>query len=294
VTRRTSRGAARGIPDQQRERSRPYPDKRRQSGSHITPNRQRGFSSGKRPYDYAFYEKETATKDYMARLFDRHEFSINGDALEKFWRLYSLLRERNAELDLTRIMGIEATILKHYIDSAIVLQYTDIQGPLLDVGSGPGFPGIPVAILRPELPVILAESRGKRVGFLEEAVHVLELNNVFIFPKSVREDSPFCAASEDKTISLQTLKQPIGNGVLWSVHDVITRALEHIAPTLSRIASYMPVGGKALFLKGPQCGQEITEAQETMKGVFKMLSDVHYTLPNSHEHRRLVIFERRE
>lgn len=246
----------------------------------ISAGRKKGFAGGKRPYDYAAYEKEEATPEYLARLFALHNFKVEEDALEKFWQYYCLLRDRNAELDLTRIMGIEATVLKHFIDSAIVARLVPLSGPLLDIGTGPGFPGVPIAICNPGLRVILAESRGKRVTFLTELVKTLSLDNTIIYSRSVREDSPFV---------------PRTDGVLdeLAVHDVITRALEVVSPTLQRVSEYVPAGGKVVFMKGPKCGQEVTDAQQEFKGVYKMIQDEKYDLPETNQARRLVVFEKR-
>ncbi len=236
----------------------------------ISANRQKGFHDGKRPYDYAVYEREPATPEYLARLFAQYGYDVCGRELEAYWLYYDLLRTMNAELDLTRIMGIEATVLKHFIDSSIIADMTEIRGPLLDIGSGPGFPGAPIAIRKPDLQVILAESRGKRVRFLEMVKEKLKLKNVTIFPRSVREDSDIRAMS------------------------VISRALESIPGTLQRVKTFLPAGGRVLFLKGPNCGQEITQAQEMFKGIYKMVEDVRYDLPASDQSRRLIVFERRE
>ena len=236
----------------------------------ITSNRETGFSGGKRPYDYAFYEKEEATVEYMQRLFAQREFELSTRELEQYWKYYLLLRKMNAELDLTRIMGIEATVLKHFIDCAIVADIHELRGPVLDIGSGPGFPGASIAIRRPDLPVILAESRGKRVRFLEMVKDELQLDNVTIYPKSVREDSDLRATS------------------------IVTRAVEIIPATLKRVQPFIPEGGEVVFMKGPSCGQEITDAQQGFKGIYKMTADYKYDLPHTAQKRRLVVFTRRE
>ena len=274
---KTSYGASRGhLSDfavnkkRAKKNSKRRPGKKKFVESKITSNRETGFASGKRPYDYAFYEKEEATIEYMQRLFTQREFTVNSRELEQYWKYYLLLRKMNAELDLTRIMGIEATVLKHFIDCAIVADIHELRGPVLDIGSGPGFPGAPIAIRRPELPVILAESRGKRVRFLEMVKEELGLDNVTIYPKSVREDSALQAKA------------------------IVTRAVEIIPATLKRVQPFIAEGGEVLFMKGPSCGQEITDAQQGFKGIYKMTADYKYDLPQTSQKRRLVVFTRRE
>ncbi len=240
----------------------------------VTPNRKNGFAGGSRPYDYSYYESEPATREYMARLFASHSFQVDKKQLERFWLYYNLLKQHNASLDLTRIMGIEATVLKHFVDSAIILRWIDLQGPVLDIGTGPGFPGAPLAIMRPDLQFILAESRGKRVAFLEELVKLLKLDNVRLFPRSVREDSQ------------------LGDEFGCPVGDVVTRALETIPPTLERVLPFVNSGARIAFMKGPQSDAEIADACSAYAGVYALSADVQYDLPGTDQHRRLVVFQK--
>lgn len=226
--------------------------------------------AGSRRHNFDAYELEPATPQYLARLFARHEYIVSSAELERFWKYYCLLRRWNQELDLTHILGIEATVLKHFIDSALVADLTELPGPALDLGSGAGFPGAVIAIRRPQLPVILAESRGKRAGFLARVQQELGLVNVTIHDRFIREDSAITAGC------------------------VITRALEAIPATLGRVRRLLPAGGRAVFMKGPNCGAEVTRAQQDFKGVYKMIMDRRYTLPQTRQRRRLVVFERRK
>lgn len=265
--RKVSFGASRGHVVRDGAPARPRPGRQKPKAA-ITPNRREGFGQGRRPYDYSYYEKAEATPKYLAELFARHAFPVSKRELSAYWKYYCLLREHNAALDLTRIMGIEATVLKHFIDSAIVADMLPLAATLVDIGSGPGFPGVPLALRRPETKVILAESRGKRVRFLEMVKKELGLDNVEIFPRSVTADTPIDA------------------------QDFITRAVEAIPATLARLAPFIPAGGRAIFMKGPSCGQEVTDAQQEFKGVFKMTTDVRYEI-GAREQRRLVAFTRR-
>ena len=87
---------------------------------------------------------------------------------DQLWAYHRMLRAANAELNLTRIHNFENMVLKHYVDSLLVLKFVELPSPLIDMGSGPGLPGIPLKIARPEVEMILAEPRGARAEFLEE------------------------------------------------------------------------------------------------------------------------------
>ena len=75
---------------------------------------------------------------------------LDREQLDLLWRYHQILRKANAELNLTRIHNFENMVLKHYVDSLLVLDFIELPAPLIDMGSGPGLPGIPLKIARPE------------------------------------------------------------------------------------------------------------------------------------------------
>src|SRR5271168_2508227 len=77
--------------------------------------------------------------------------------LNALWTYHRMLRAANSELNLTRIHNFENMVLKHYVDSLLVLRYVELPETLIDMGSGPGLPGIPLKIARPTVRTILAE-----------------------------------------------------------------------------------------------------------------------------------------
>src|SRR6516162_1898547 len=101
------------------------------------------------------------------------------------WRYHQILRKANPELNLTRIHNFESMVLKHYVDSLLVLRYVDLPPSWVDMGSGAGLPGIPLAIARPGTGVILAEPRRARAEFLEAVCRRLHLARVAVFAGKV-------------------------------------------------------------------------------------------------------------
>jgi 16S rRNA (guanine527-N7)-methyltransferase len=96
---------------------------------------------------------------------------ISSDVAEKFSRYYALLEQWNSKLNLTAIRDPEEALHRHFVECIFCAQHLP-QGiiSLLDYGSGAGFPGIPIALCRPEIHVTLAESQGKKASFLREVV----------------------------------------------------------------------------------------------------------------------------
>ena len=109
------------------------------------------------------------------------EFGLNNEQISKFQRYLELLLEWNEKFNLTAITEKDEIEEKHFIDSIELVKFFDVKNKsLLDVGSGAGFPGIPLAIVEPTLHVTLLESNGKRISFLREVVKELGLKNVDI------------------------------------------------------------------------------------------------------------------
>lgn len=194
--------------------------------------------------------------------------ALSRHQLGQLWAYHNLLRQSNPELNLTRIHNFRNMVEKLYVDSILPGQMMDLPSPLLDLGTGPGMPGIPLKIAFPELAVTLAESRGKRVEFLETAVSHLGLENVGVVGKSItsRFETP--------------------------VNAVITRAVEVIPKTLLRITGCLAKGGLAVFMKGPECDAEIQAATDAFGDSFRLRQDINYRIPGTPNDRRLVVFER--
>jgi 16S rRNA (guanine527-N7)-methyltransferase len=188
--------------------------------------------------------------------------------LKQFWAYHSLLRERNAELNLTRIHNFTQMVLKLYVDSLLPADMLELPSPLLDLGTGPGMPGIPIKIYRPRIDMILAESRGKRADFLNQAVARLSLSGVRIVAGRI---SP-------------RFEEPVAG--------VITRAVEPLDETLERVRGCLAADGRVVFMKGPRCGPEIERAAARFKSEFSLILDRPYTIPATHHERRLLVYRR--
>ncbi|WP_048308767.1 16S rRNA (guanine(527)-N(7))-methyltransferase RsmG [Halomonas sp. PR-M31] len=118
-------------------------------------------------------------------------------ALQRLLELLALLHKWNRAYNLTAVRSLDEMVIKHVLDSAAVLQA--VTGPrLLDVGAGPGLPGLVLAILKPEVDVTLLDSNGKKVRFQRQAILELKLGNVTAVQQRVER---FVAPEFDQVIS---------------------------------------------------------------------------------------------
>ena len=212
--------------------------------------------------------EKTATVERMDALLQGCGITLSAPQLRQLWTYHTLLRDRNSELNLTRVHNFTNMILKLYVDSFFPATMIDFPSPLLDLGTGPGMPGIPLKIFRPNLEVILAESRGNRVLFLNQAIALLGLKGIRVHAGSIsaRTEIP--------------------------VEAVITRAVEPIDETLDRIRGSLNQGGMAIFMKGPGCEAEVARATNRFKDAYALFLDKAYALPETLHQRRLVVFRR--
>ena len=111
---------------------------------------------------------------------DKLKIQYNDEQIEQFRSYYELLTEWNKKINLTAITGYEDVVRKHFIDSILICSLLDLTKDIriIDVGTGAGFPGIPIKILNPDCRIVLLDSLNKRVRFLENVVDELGLENV--------------------------------------------------------------------------------------------------------------------
>ena len=189
---------------------------------------------------------------------------------DQLWAYHGFLRAANPDLNMTRIHNFENMVLKHYVDSLLVLKFIELPSPLIDMGSGPGLPGIPLKIARPGIAMILAEPRGARVEFLNEVCGKMGLKKIEIFGGKINS----------------RFNRKVGG--------VITRAVAAIPETLDRVANCLEPGGRMIFMKGPDCNDEVSEAATSHAGIFRVVADHSYSIPGTTHDRRLVVYERLE
>ncbi len=110
--------------------------------------------------------------------FKKLKLELTDQQAVKFFQYYEFLVEKNKVMNLTAIVDFDEVILKHFIDSLMIHQIVIPKGRLIDVGTGAGFPGIPLKIIYPDLDVVLLDSLNKRVQFLNEVIQKLGLEKI--------------------------------------------------------------------------------------------------------------------
>ncbi len=181
-------------------------------------------------------------------------------------RHLELIAEANEYMNLTRITTPREAAIKHVLDSVLPWRLFLGVGHVLDAGTGPGYPGIPLAIALPETRFTLVESTQKKARFVESAVEALGLANVAV-----------SALRAEDVLKTQRA-------------DVITaRAVAPIARALVFFGPALKTGARCLLYKGPDAETEIAEAaSDARKRGIRMRVIERYDLPDSLGTRTIV------
>lgn len=193
--------------------------------------------------------------------------NLSTEQIQKLSRFKEMVLEKNKVMNLTALKTEEQFYHKHFEDSLKLLDYRRPQGKVLDLGTGAGFPGIPLAILCPDVDFLLLDSLKKRIGFLEEVLQELDLANVALLHER----------AEDAARS----------SLRGSFDQVVTRALAPLPVLLELTIPFLKKGGLLLAYKGEKIHEELEASHKALKALgaekenlytYEILQDRHCIL----------------
>lgn len=211
------------------------------------------------------------------RMFVIASDSLEETILEQFLRYRQELLDWNTRVNLTAITSPEEVLIKHFLDSLSLLSVYDRPGAhLLDIGTGAGFPGLPLKIVRPRWKVLLFEATGKKVTFLQHMIETLQLQDVVAVHGRAEE----LAHKAEYRASF----------------DVVTaRAVASLPTLLEYAAPFCRVGGKIILLKKGDLAEELIQGKRAAQQVGAVLEDdVAVRLPGLDDGRRLLVWEQQK
>ncbi|HCC54872.1 MAG TPA: 16S rRNA (guanine(527)-N(7))-methyltransferase RsmG [Desulfobulbaceae bacterium] len=206
--------------------------------------------------------------------------NLDGQACKRLLLYCDELLRWSGKINLIAKAPVREIWETHFLDSLTLLRVLpplgEVQQPLLDIGSGAGFPGLVLKAARPEMSVILVEPRQKRVSFLRHVIRTLGLSDIEVLCGRLEKGSTEVAG--------KTLVVPL----------ITSRAFTNIGEFLLHAAAVNPAGGKVICMKGPRAAEEIAAWQLAQPySPYRLQKIVELTLPFSGKTRNLVIFNKK-
>ena len=210
--------------------------------------------------------------DFLREYAKKLHINLSDEKCEQFTSYYNMLTDWNSKINLTAITDYEDVVVKHFIDSLSIVNIIDINGPssLVDIGTGAGFPGIPLKIVFPSLEVVLVDSLDKRVKFLNHVIKELGLRNI----KAIH------ARAEE-----------FGHTKYREQFDFcVTRAVSNLSVISEYCLPLVKIGGYFIPYKGREVKQEIEDYEIAIEELGGVIDDVSiFELPDTDITRSLIL-----
>lgn len=216
------------------------------------------------------------TTDFVKKCSDLG-ISLSDKQIEQFLNYYELLVEWNSFMNLTAITDFDEVILKHFVDSISLCKYISFQkgDTLIDIGTGAGFPGIPIKIICPDCKITLLDSLNKRINFLNTVIEQLHLTDIITIH----------GRAEDIAKTKENRE---------NYNYAISRAVANLSTLSELCIPFVKQNGYFISYKSEKGNEELLEAKNAIEilggSVDKQIS---YQLPDSDLSRNLILIRKR-
>jgi len=210
----------------------------------------------------------------LKALAEKINVELTENNIENFYKYMNLLIDWNKKINLTAIIEPNDIILKHFIDCLVIDKYIKNDSTIIDVGTGAGFPGVPLSFVNEKSNFTLMDSLNKRIKFLDEVVHITNSKNI----KNIHARAEELAKNKDyrEKFDFATSRAVASLNVL----------LEYLLPLVK-------VGGIVIAYKGGNVGEEFAEAHTALEVLGgKVIKSIRFDLPNNYGERNIVIIEK--
>lgn len=199
---------------------------------------------------------------------------LKDEEIDKLYKYKNLVLEWNEKINLTAITEDKDFIVKHFVDSLTINRYIENDKTIIDIGTGAGFPGIPIKIINPENKIVLFDSLNKRIKVLEDIINKLQLKNVQLIHGRAEE--------------------VFKNKEYREKYDIATsRAVASLNVLVELMLPAVKVGGKCICMKGNNVEDEINNAKiaiDVLGGRIDKINKV--ILPEFNLERNIIVIKK--
>ena len=214
--------------------------------------------------------------EYLVESMEKLKINLTQIQQDQFYRYYKMLIKQNEVMNLTSITEYKDVVVKHFVDSLSIVKayHFSETTKVIDIGTGAGFPGVPIKIVFPEVEITLLDSLNKRISFLNEVIKELDLKKItaihgraedYAKPSSLREKYDLC----------------------------VSRAVANLSTLSEYCLPFVKTGGTFISYKSNKIEDEIKASEKAIKilgGNIK--TQVEFILPGSDIDRNLILIEK--
>lgn len=218
--------------------------------------------------------KKEDFKSYFEKYLELMNIQLNKKQEEQFLTYMELLIEWNKKINLTAITEPEDIIVKHFIDSLTISKYIEKGAKIIDVGTGAGFPGIPLKIFRDDVEIVLADSLNKRIKFLDEVISELELKNI-------------------KTIHGRAEELGKNKNYREKFDYATSRAVANLSTLSEYLIPFIKVNGKCVCMKSFEVEEELEKSKKAISTLgAKTIKVDKFNIPGTEIGRSIVLIKK--
>ena len=213
-------------------------------------------------------------KEYFKKILNTFNIELNEEKLNKFEIYLNELIETNKNFNLTRIVDEKDVLEKHFLDSLIINKYINSNDKVIDIGSGAGFPGIPLKIFLDNINILMVDSVNKKVDFINKIISELNLENALAIHER----------AEDLAHNMNYREK----------YDVaVSRAVANMSTLAEYLIPFVKIGGKIIYIKGPNIKDELDNSKNAINILGGKIEYIYeYKLPNLEQIYNIIVIKK--
>lgn len=204
---------------------------------------------------------------------DKNNIEFDNKKCEYLYKYMKLILEWNEKINVTAIKNEKEFVVKHFIDSLTINSLIKDEKRLLDIGTGAGFPGIPLKLYNPDIEVTLIDSVNKKITVLNDVIQKLNLDKI-----------------EALHIRAEELAKDLNYRENFDI--VTTRAVSSLVTISEYMLPFVKIGGRAICMKGPNIEQELEDSKKAIKLLGGEIERIDKFNINNEIERNLIIIKK--